>query len=255
MKQSTETQINQSSWFKHWFDSSFYHALYANRSEREAANFIDQLIAELKPRQNASMLDLGCGSGRHSKRLASKGFKVTGLDLAGSSIRIAKKLETDLLKFHRHDMRMPFGKNCFDYVFNLFTSFGYFKNDFENHLVINNISSSLVDNGMLILDYLNVPFSEKNLVPFETKEIDGVIYHIEKWTDKRSFFKKIIVGNMQQEQAVEFIEQVAKFTIADFDVMFKRNGLQITKIFGDYELNAYNSETSPRLILVGRKAK
>ena len=255
MKQVREIQINQSSWFKHWFDSSFYHALYANRSEREAANFIDQLIAELKPRQNASMLDLGCGSGRHSKRLASKGFKVTGLDLAGSSIRSAKKFETDLLKFHRHDMRMAFGKNCFDYVFNLFTSFGYFKNDCENHRVINNISGSLVDNGMLVMDYLNVHFSEKNLVPSEMKEIDGVIYHIERWEDKRFFFKKIIVENMQHEQPVEFIEQVAKFTIADFDMMFKRNGLQIINVFGDYELNAYDCETSPRLILVARKTK
>ena len=36
-------------WFEQWFDSSFYHKLYANRDEKEAADFIDELINELQP--------------------------------------------------------------------------------------------------------------------------------------------------------------------------------------------------------------
>jgi SAM-dependent methyltransferase len=254
MKHSTENiEINNSSWFRHWFGSSFYHKLYATRNEQEAAGFIDELIEELKPKKNSSMLDLGCGSGRHSKQLASKGFKVTGLDLASSSIRTAKEFETDSLKFYRHDMRVPFGKNCFDYVFNFFTSFGYFKSDQENHHAINNISNSLTDDGILVMDYLNVLVAEENLVPSEEKEIDGIIYHIERWTDKKFFFKKITIENMQGEKPIEYIEQVAKFNLSDFDLMFKRNGLRIQKLFGDYDLNQYNSETSPRLIMIVKK--
>src|SRR5215470_2336385 len=126
----TATIINQDrninkAWFKHWFDSSFYHQLYANRDENEAAAFINELVNELEPAANARMLDLGCGSGRHSKYLASKGFDVTGIDLAGSSIRQAKRWETEKLRFYRHDMRVTFGREVFDIVFNFFTSFGY----------------------------------------------------------------------------------------------------------------------------------
>ena len=84
---------NNHTWFKHWFDSSFYHQLYANRDEKEAAAFIDELINELEPAADSRMLDLGCGSGRHSKYLASKGFDVTGIDLAASSVRQAKTRE------------------------------------------------------------------------------------------------------------------------------------------------------------------
>jgi SAM-dependent methyltransferase len=250
MKQVT---INNSSWFRHWFDSSFYHKLYANRNEEEAANFIDELIAELGPVSGASMLDLGCGSGRHSKRLASRGFNVTGLDLAASSIRAAKKFETASLKFYRHDMRMPFGKNRFDYVFNLFTSFGYFKNGQENNRVINNISDSLTSGGILVMDYLNVQFAEENLVASEKKEIDGITYHIRRWADDRFFFKKIMIENMQGEESLEFTEQVAKLNVSDFDLMFKRNGLRIQKLFGDYHLNEYETQISPRLILLAKK--
>ena len=245
--------INNSAWFKQWFDSSFYHKLYANRNEEEAANFIDELVAELSPAPSASMLDLGCGSGRHSKRLASKGFNVTGLDLAASSIRAAKRFETASLKFYRHDMRVPFGKNCFDYVFNLFTSFGYFKNDQENNQVINNISDSLSRGGLLVLDYLNVQFAEKNLVASEKKEIDGITYHIRRWANDRFFFKKIMIENMQGEEPLEFTEQVAKLNVSDFDLMFKRNGLRIQELFGNYHLNEYETPTSPRLVLLAKK--
>src|SRR5215471_16353092 len=102
-------------WFKIWFDSPYYHKLYTHRSEEEARDFIDELIPVLHPESNARMLDVGCGAGRHCKQLAAKGFDVTGIDLALSSIRQAKKYETASLRFFQHDMRQPLVKNRFDY--------------------------------------------------------------------------------------------------------------------------------------------
>ncbi len=149
-------------WFKQWFDSSFYHQLYANRDEKEAAAFIDELINELRPAADSRMLDLGCGSGRHSKYLGSKGFDVTGIDLAASSIRQAKRSETGKLRFYRHDMRIPFGRNAFDIVFNFFTSFGYFDDPSEDLKVVNNIYSALKPGGVLVMDYINSALLKKN---------------------------------------------------------------------------------------------
>ena len=45
-------------WFKDWFNSPYYHQLYFNRDEKEAANFIDKLIHHLQPADNALMLDV-----------------------------------------------------------------------------------------------------------------------------------------------------------------------------------------------------
>ena len=244
--------INHPAWFKQWFDSVFYHQLYANRSEKEASDLIDGLLEVLTPAPTASILDLGCGAGRHAKYLASKAFNVTGLDLSSSSIRMAKKSERPNLHFATHDMREPFGKNCFDYVFNFFTSFGYFKNDEENRQVIRNIYHSLKPGGLLVLDYLNVDFAEQHLVAEEAKEIDGIVYHISRWTDEKFFYKKIMIGNMDGIQS-EFIEQVAKFDLNDFGYLFERDGLQLEKVYGDYSLNEYDSKSSPRMILMGKK--
>jgi cyclopropane fatty-acyl-phospholipid synthase-like methyltransferase len=73
MKNTIELKIeNNINWYKQWFDSVFYHQLYSNRSEKEATDFIDALMDELKPPSNSTMLDLGCGAGRHAKWLAAK---------------------------------------------------------------------------------------------------------------------------------------------------------------------------------------
>ncbi|HET9747539.1 MAG TPA: class I SAM-dependent methyltransferase [Chitinophagaceae bacterium] len=253
MKNTTELKIeNNAAWYKTWFDSVFYHQLYSNRSEKEAIDFIDALMNELNPPAKSTMLDLGCGAGRHAKRLAAKGFDVMGLDLAPSSIRSAKKYEKANLHFAKHDMRDPFGDNSFDYVFNFFTSFGYFKSDKENNNVISNISRALKPGGSLILDYLNVAWCEDRVVVEEAKEIDGIIYRISRWADERFFYKKIAIEDMPPGQS-EFIEQVAKFDLDDFDGMFKQNGLKLDKVFGDYRLSKYDAVTSPRMILVANK--
>jgi 2-polyprenyl-3-methyl-5-hydroxy-6-metoxy-1,4-benzoquinol methylase len=117
----------QQPWFKDWFNSPYYHQLYFNRDEQEAAAFIDKLIDYLKPLPGSTMLDVACGKGRHSIQLANNGFDVTGIDLSDDSINEALQSETAQLHFYRHDMRLPFWINYFNYAFNFFTSFGYFK--------------------------------------------------------------------------------------------------------------------------------
>jgi len=242
-----------SSWFKHWFDSSFYHQLYANRNEKEAADFIDELIATLQPLPGSAMLDLGCGNGRHSKQLAGKGFNVTGIDLAASSINMAKRAENSLLHFYRHDMRKPFGENQFDYVLNFFTSFGYFNGANENQQVVANISRSLRGGGVLVMDYLNVQYAEDHLVKTEEKEIDGIVYHIKRWSDEMCFHKKITIDTGSAENQLEYTERVAKFNLADFHFMFRQHGLCIETAYGDYGMNSYDKNISPRLIMTARK--
>lgn len=254
MKNSTELLLpKKSDWFKQWFDSSFYHQLYAYRNEQEASDFVDQLLLELKPATNAAMLDLGCGAGRHAKYLASKGFMVKGIDLSFSSIIKAKRSETFNLQFHQQDMRVPFGENRFDYVFNFFTSFGYFRSEDDNDKVISNIYNSLKPGGLLVMDYINVAWSEKRLIPTEGKEIDGIRYHLTRWTDEKYFYKKIKVDDIQAHEPLEYTEQVAKLGLGDFENIFACNGFRLQKIFGDYHLNAYDDQSSPRLILIAKK--
>ena len=49
------------------------------------------LIEELELQEGASLLDVGCGTGRHSIELARRGYHVTGIDLSSGMLAEAKK--------------------------------------------------------------------------------------------------------------------------------------------------------------------
>ena len=250
----TDTNTLQpDTWFKTWFDTSYYHKLYQNHNNQEASVFMNVLLQYLQPARGARMLDLGCGKGRHSKYLAQKGFDVTGLDLSFSSIREAKNWETPSLRFRRHDMRNPFGTASYDYVFSFFTSFGYFKNWIENDRVVSNMAAALKQNGYLLLDYLNTPYVEKNLIALEEKEIEGTKYRINRWSTNAFIYKQITVFDPGLEQPLEFVEKVAKFSATDFEHFFAAHGLQTVQFFGDYNLSAYHPDYSKRLIALAIK--
>jgi 2-polyprenyl-3-methyl-5-hydroxy-6-metoxy-1,4-benzoquinol methylase len=242
-------------WFKEWFNSPYYYLLYFHRDQAEAAAFIDKLIDHLKPPSASRMLDVACGKGRYSMQLASKGFDVTGIDLAEDIIREIKKNETETLHFFLHDMRLPFWINYFDYSFNFFTSFGYFNTRREHDNSIRTIAQSLNPGGCFVLDYLNVHYAEDHLVHKSEKEIDGVNYFLTKWFDETHFYKKIIVEDEALEKPLEYTEKVAKFSLGDFTDIFAFQGLQIQEVYGDYSFNNYDVKKSPRLIMIAKRLK
>ncbi len=243
----------QETWFKDWFNTPYYHQLYKNRDEKEASNFIEKLIKQLNPAENSKILDLACGKGRHSLQLAEKGFGVTGIDLSEASINEALKSEQPNLHFYTHDMRLPFWINYFDYVFNFFTSFGYFKTQREHLNAIQSIAQSLVPGGKFVIDFLNCAYAEDQIIHNNVEQIEDVHYTITRWYDNNKFYKKIIIEDPNVPQTLAFVEMVQKFTLADFRQMFNANGLKVYKVFGDYNFSSYDEKNSPRLIIIAEK--
>jgi len=240
-------------WFKEWFNTDYYHQLYSDRDEVEAARFIDLLLTRLQLPANALLADIACGRGRHSKILAAKGFDVTGIDLSPENIAFAKQFETENLHFYQHDMRLPFWVNYFNCAFNFFTSFGYFRTEREHYNAIRTISNSLQPGGLLVLDYLNVHYAEDHFTDKAEKNIDGVSYHITKWHDETHFYKKIVIDDKAAAAPLVFTEKVAKFSLGDFNDMFAYHHLQIQEVYGNYALGNYDVKKSPRLVIIGRK--
>jgi SAM-dependent methyltransferase len=242
---------NTGAWFERWFDSPYYHTLYKHRDEEEARYFIENLIRFLKPSAHAEMLDVACGRGRHSIFLNQLGFNVTGIDLSPSSIEFASQFAKPDLRFEMHDMRNTLCSNVYDYVINLFTSFGYFESDYENLRAIDTMATALKKGGILIMDYLNAGLFHEKTHTIEEKSIDGSSFTIKRKIEGNFVFKEIEVQTADEKFL--FNERVELLYKQDFERYFKATGLVTTACFGDYDLSPFHLSESKRLILIARK--
>ena len=225
----------------------YYHILYKHRDYKEAEVFIKNIATYLNLDKDDSILDLACGKGRHSIFLNALGYKVTGLDLSKNSIEHAKTHESSSLHFDVHDMRNSY-PNQFEVVLNLFTSFGYFEEEADNFKVIQTIKSSLKQNGIGVIDFMNSPVVIENLIAQNTYEAEGVKFKL-----KRSYTDGFITKDIEVKDANKthhFEEKVRAFTFQDFETMLSNAGLHLLDCFGSYKLEPFNSKTSERLILI-----
>jgi len=241
----------QDEWFENWFDSPYYPLLYQKRNIKEAEKFISNLINHLQPQQNSTILDLACGEGRHSNFLAKKGFKVSGIDLSERSIDIAKQNAADNVSFDIKDMRFFSLPESFDYVFNLFTSFGYFQDSDDNVKVLTQINKHLNDNGILVIDFLNKHQVIENLVAKEVKVVDGIEFNITREVKQGSVVKNISFNTDNSQY--KYQEKVQLFGLDQFTEMLAKTGFKIIKTLGDYELTEFHKESSSRLIIIAKK--
>ena len=245
-------QLVCNDWFKNWFNSRYYHILYKHRDFSEAEFFISNFIKKVNLKSNSLIWDNACGNGRHSYIFAKYGFSVIGTDVCESNIGYAKSnFQLSNLNFFIHDMRREFYLNYFDLVINIFTSIGYFDYLYEEEKVIKVMSNSLKKSGFILIDFLNANYIIKNLVPRETKSVDGIFFEIKREIKNGFVYKyiQVIDGNNK----FNYLERVRLLTKSFFENEFNKNNISIISTWGDYNLNEFNLENSERLILFGIK--
>lgn len=242
---------NEKEWFEEWFDSPYYHILYKDRDNKEAQQFITNLITYLKPSKIDFFLDVACGKGRHSIFIDQLGYQVDAFDLSENSIAIAKNQANKNIKFYVNDIRTPLKLNHYNFVLNLFTSFGYFEEESDNQLAINAMAKSLKQGGILVLDFMNCNKVVKKLEKQEIKRVDNICFNISKSFNNGFILKNIdfvVKGNVYS-----FQEKVKALNLNQFKHYFNTANLKIEGIFGDYCLNDFDEDNSERLIIVAKK--
>ena len=241
---------NAHDWYASWFDSPYYHRLYAHRDDTEAQRFITRLLEYLDPQSGANMLDVACGKGRHARQLAQGPFFVTGIDLSRQSIAAARQHERSNLSFFEHDMRHLFRTQYFDFIFNFFTSFGYFESDRDHVNALTAIRKGLKADGKFVLDFLNAFRVVQELVTQETIARDGLEFQITRRYDGRHILKTI--GFIDQGTTYHFEERVRAFDKAQLVALLQTAGLEVVDALGDYELHPYHPDEADRLILIAQ---
>ncbi|NDB34366.1 MAG: class I SAM-dependent methyltransferase [Flavobacteriia bacterium] len=242
--------MSETEWYASWFDTSYYHLLYKHRNEEEAKDFMERLVDFLRLPPNAKVLDLACGKGRHARTLHALGLEVVGTDLSPQSIAFAQQFSTSGLQFQVHDMRVPMPEHRFDAVFNLFTSFGYFNRMEDNLRVVEAVHAMTAPNGIFVIDFLNAQRVMDTLVEAELVERGTITFHVRREILDGKVIKHIDFTD--EGNSYHYTEQVQLLRLSDFQTLLQKH-FNILHTFGDYCLNSFLVETSPRLILIAEK--
>ena len=90
-----------------------------------------------------------------------------------------------------------------------------------------------------------------SLLCIEEKEVDDILFHINRSFDGRFIFKDIRFND--NGKSFHFQERVSALKKDDFIHLLTSNGFIIDAIYGDFELNVYDDSVSDRLILIAKK--
>lgn len=245
-----------------WYVRSFqrdYLRIYAHRTDEAAEQEVEVIEKILKLEPGDRVLDLCCGNGRHSRQLAKKGYRVTGVDLSRDLLHDAENKNTaELLdqivypiEYKQYDVRhIPFVE-AFHVVLNLFTSFGYFEETRENEKVFAAIHRSLKPEGKFLIDFLNPNYVRRHLVPQSERMVDGLIIRERRKIENDTVCKHIEV--IDGSDIREYDERVRLFEYEQMRAMLHQAGLTVSHVYGSFEMEDYDRERSPRMIITGRK--
>jgi 2-polyprenyl-3-methyl-5-hydroxy-6-metoxy-1,4-benzoquinol methylase len=147
---------------KQWYESLFEN--YGQKYDSEiftqgTIGECDFIETELKSDKSLKVLDVGCGTGRHSVELTRRGYSVTGIDLSETQLKRAKeKAESINLKidFQQQDARYLSFNNEFDIAIMLCEGgFPLMETDEMNFDILRSVTKSLNKHGKIMLTTLN----------------------------------------------------------------------------------------------------
>lgn len=183
---------NMKQWYEELFEN--YAETYDNEEFTKGTmgecDFIEEEIAHDR---TVRILDVGCGTGRHSIELARRGYSVTGIDLSESQLERARlKTSEQSLKidFQKHDARSPHFSNAFDMVIMLCEGgFSLMETDEMNFRILQNAANALRPHGKFIFNTLNGLFplfhSVKDFLDAQKK--DGAAAYTDNTFDLMTF--------------------------------------------------------------------
>ncbi len=147
---------------KQWYEKLFEN--YSNSYEKEVftagtSGEVDFIEKEINYDRSINILDIGCGTGRHSIELSRRGYKVTGLDLSLSMLNKAKQKAEEAgveVTFIQKDARDFDFHETFDLAIMLCEgAFSLMETDEMNYKILQNAYKSLKNPGKYIFSTLN----------------------------------------------------------------------------------------------------
>ena len=263
MSESAETERP---WYETLFERDWYDhfakggpsypdedGAYARQADDEVA-FINRA---LDIPGAGDILDLCCGFGRHSVRLARRGHRVTGVDLSAYNLGIAAEnaaemgVEVDWREADMRDTGIPGASQ--DAVINIFSAFGYF-DDEGNQRTLEEVARVLQPGGRFLIDLLNRDALMRRFEPRGwARRRDGSVllqqHEFDTAMGAITTHWEVIDAGGERTTSRSFTVRV--YTPQELAPLMSRAGLAVEDVWGGLDGSALSMD-SRRLVVLAR---
>lgn len=237
---------------------------WPERIRRESSFLMDVLNAA----PEASVLDLGCGTGEHSRFLAEQGFRVVGVDRSEAMLEKAQEGGASRsLLFIRADLR-ELGdavQGSFGAAISLGNTLVHLTESQEISTLLTALAGMLDPGGVFMFQILNYEriFKHKiRYLPLNFREERGeqlvFLRLMELLPDNRVIFcPSTLRFDPEREPHLEVVKskavQLRGWTRRDLAPMLENAGFQLESVFGDMQQGPFQSDESQDLVIVCRR--
>ena len=237
--------------------ASVYDELMSHAPYDQWTNWIEASLPE-----KGRILDLACGTGEISIRLAEKGFEVTGIDLSEEMLSFAqqKVSSSQPILFLQQDMREITGfDGQFDAVVICCDSLNYLKTKNDVIETFNSVFRVLKSEGILLFD-VHSSFKIAEVFPDSTfadqDEDISYIWQSFAGSDELSVIHDMsfFVWNGEAYDRFDETHEQRTFPVEEYEEMLKNCGFQLHRVTAD-STDTEPSAQSERLFFKAQKSK
>jgi SAM-dependent methyltransferase len=206
-----------------------------------------------------TLLDLGCGTGRHSVALTDAGFQVTGLDISASMLKVGKSIHKNLdtICADFTNCQLP---NNYDAAISMWSTPNLMLDETAFNRFITSISPII--NHLLILDSANFYTRKKESIERPEPVED------EKYVLRMERFSKVEFPLRKQWYEIEIFERISArtykftdyeetrfFTLEEMKKLFMSK-FRLYRVYGEYDTKSnFDEQTSSRMISIWERIR
>lgn len=229
--------------------------LFNEQRQSSSLEEVDKMVNLLQIEDQAKILDLCCGIGRHSLELSKRGYDVVGVDRTMKYLEQAR-LEAEKLNlnatFLLGDMREYCVPDHFDIIINVFGSFGYFENSEDDYKVVKNMFISLRPGGKFMIETNGKEILARDFRKWDwTEEGDLLILSERKVCQNwgRIETRWIVIKGTNR---VEYQVSVRSYSAVELSTLLINCGFTNVQVYGSLDGIEYD-QMAQRLVVVGQK--
>lgn len=211
--------------------SMYYNLLYKDKDYLKESEYISSLLGNVK-----TILELGCGTGKHAKLLAEKGYSIYGIDMSDSMLSQAKELGVNC---EIGDVRTFRINRTFDAVVSLFHVASYQVTDDDINNFFKTAKAHLNKGSRFIFDVWHKDAVLSQLPEKRVKTLENDIVKVVRYCEPNHIKEKDVVEvnyiieiTDKSSGKTEKINECHSMRYFSYDDIYKfanQNGFKIVK--------------------------